>query len=73
MIISKEEFSKELSKKIRSLREETGLTLSELSDGCGISAAALGGYEKGRYMPSAYNLYLLTTYFNCSAEELILL
>lgn len=52
------------------LRKEKGLTLRELSEQVGITAAALSSYEKGKKEPSLSFAIKLADYYGVSLDEL---
>lgn len=60
-----------LLSRLRSLREERGLTQKELAEALQISQAALGNYERGERSPDAELLVKLASYFSTSTDYLL--
>jgi transcriptional regulator with XRE-family HTH domain len=58
----------EIGQKIRHLRKSKGLTQQELGEKFGVSAAAIGGYERGRRMPSIKTLEKIAVFFGVGLE-----
>lgn len=59
-----------LPDKLYQLRKQRGLTLKELSEAVGITAAALSSYEKGQKEPSLSFAKKLAEYYCISLDEL---
>ncbi|MBP3428564.1 MAG: helix-turn-helix transcriptional regulator [Clostridia bacterium] len=59
-----------LPDKLYQLRKQRGLTLKELSEAVGITAAALSSYEKGQKEPSLSFAKRLAEYFGVSLDYL---
>lgn len=57
--------------RLRSQREDAGLSLRELSEKTGISYQALHHYEKGDRDPSIWNVKKISDFFNVSIDWLI--
>ncbi len=60
----------ELSERLSALRKEKGLTLRELAEQVGITAAALSTYEKGQKEPSLGYAKKLAQYYGVSLDYL---
>ena len=60
----------ELSDRLSALRREKGLTLRELAEQVGITAAALSNYEKGQKEPSLSYAKKLAQYYGVSLDYL---
>ena len=60
----------ELSERLSALRKEKGLTLRELAEQVGITAAALSNYEKGQKEPSLGYAKKLAQYYGVSLDYL---
>lgn len=60
----------ELSDRLSALRKEKGLTLRELAEQVGITAAALSSYEKGQKEPSLGYAKKLAQYYGVSLDYL---
>jgi transcriptional regulator with XRE-family HTH domain len=67
---SKEEFTKQLAKKLREIREKKGISQEELADKAKLYRTYVGHIENGRYSPSAYVLYKLLHVLQAHADEL---
>lgn len=59
-----------IGERLRDLRKEKGLTLRELSEKVGITAAALSSYEKGQKEPSLGFAIKLAEFYEVSLEWL---
>ncbi|MFW6009293.1 MAG: helix-turn-helix domain-containing protein [archaeon] len=59
------------STRIKSLRKEKGLTQKELADMTGLTAPAIGSYERGIRLPRTNKLKELATFFNVSSDYLL--
>ena len=60
-----------ISKRIRELIEESGLTLRELEKEIGVNNATLSQWQQGRKKPHLDSLLLLAEYFNVSGDWLL--
>lgn len=60
-----------LSKKIRELRSERGMTQKELARRLGVSPSTVGMYEQGRRSPDHTVLTRLASVLDCSTDELL--
>lgn len=58
-------------KSLKKLREEKGITQSELSKTLDISPSAIGMYEQGRRVPDVAILKKLSAYFGVSIDYLL--
>lgn len=59
------------SKRLKGLREEKGITLSQLSKDLDISVACLSRWEAGLRCPNIESIILLCQYFSVTADYLI--
>lgn len=59
-MLSKKEFTIEVGKRIKRIREEKGMSQEELAYGAGLYRTYIGHLENARYSPSAYVLYKIT-------------
>ena len=57
--------------KIRELRVEKGMLLSELAEKLNKSAVCLGDWERGRCEPSIEDLIKLSAIFGCTVDYLL--
>ena len=60
-----------IGNKIRSLREEKGMTQQELANKIGKSRAAVGKYEIGSRLPDNSTLHAICDYFETSTDYLL--
>jgi len=58
-------------KLLKKLREEKGLTQSELGKELGISPSTIGMYEQGRRVPDVQILKKMSAFFNVSIDYLL--
>ena len=58
-------------KLLKKLREEKGLTQSELGKESGISPSTVGMYEQGRRVPDVQILKKMSAFFNVSIDYLL--
>lgn len=58
-------------KGLRKLRKERRWYVSEVAEAAGVSAAAIYAYEKGTRFPKREVLEKLSSFFNCTIEELL--
>lgn len=61
-----------MKSKVKSLREEQGLTQKELGAAVGVSRQAINAIETGKYDPSIQLAYQLARFFNLSIEKLFI-
>ena len=59
-----------LKNRVKQLREEKGLTQKELGEKVGVSRQAINAIETGKFDPSLWLAYDLSTYFGLRIEEL---
>ena len=60
-----------LSKNLRFLRAESGMTQSELAEKLGLQRTMISAYEDGRSEPKLSTLGILSELFGCSVDELL--
>lgn len=58
-------------KRIKKLREERGLTQTELGNIIGVTKASICCYEKGTRVPTIENLVDLSSFFDVSLDYLV--
>lgn len=61
----------ETGKKIKETREKSGMTIRQIQDACGISAAAVCKWQNGQAVPSIDNLLVLSEIWNVKMDDLI--
>lgn len=61
----------QLGGRLRALREDLGLTQSEIAQRLGLTDGGYGHFERGRRLPSAAELPWLANGFRVSVEELL--
>ncbi len=57
--------------RLRSLREDKGLSMQHVVDAIGVSNAAICKWENGEAEPLITNLYILAEFYNCSTDFLL--
>ena len=55
---------------MRQLREQSGLSQSDLGASLGVSRQTINSLERGRYLPSLPLAFALARFFNTSIEEI---
>jgi len=55
---------------VRQLREQSGLSQSDLGASLGVSRQTINSLERGRYLPSLPLAFALARFFNTSIEEI---
>lgn len=63
--------NREVGKRIRELREESGLTQDELAEVLSVGPNVIGCYERGEYGPSKKAITLLCRYFGVSSDYIL--
>jgi|SRR5690606_13148697 transcriptional regulator with XRE-family HTH domain len=66
-----EALRKEIGNRLRQLRKEKGLTLSEASEKAGLAKSTYGGFESGFRAPSINSLRKLAKSLNVSSDFLL--
>ena len=57
--------------KIRDMRKKSGMTIKQIQDACGISAAAVCKWQNGQSLPSIDNLLILSVLWNVKMDDLV--
>lgn len=57
--------------KIRDMRKKSGITIKQIQDACGISAAAVCKWQNGQALPSIDNLLILSVLWNVKMDDLV--
>lgn len=57
--------------KIRDMRKKSGMTIKQIQDACGISAAAVCKQQNGQALPSIDNLLILSVLWNVKMDDLV--
>lgn len=60
-----------ISRAIKRLRSNAGLTQVELAERIGISQGSLSAYESGKDIPSVNTLIRMADVFKCTLDELV--
>ena len=68
-MLSKDEFTAEVGKKIKKWREKRGVSQEDLADRAGLYRTYVGHLENARYSPSAYVLYRIAKALKVEVEE----
>jgi transcriptional regulator with XRE-family HTH domain len=69
-MLSKNEFTIEVGKKIKKWREKRCMSQEELADRAGFYRTYIGHLENARYSPSAYVLYKIAKSLKIEVKEL---
>jgi transcriptional regulator with XRE-family HTH domain len=69
--MTKEAFLKKLGKHVTKLREEAGLSQTELAHLCDKDRQSLHKLEKGQFNPSAYYLFEIANGLNRPVKDLL--
>jgi transcriptional regulator with XRE-family HTH domain len=70
-MLSKEEFTKRIAQRIRTLRESKNISQEDLADKAGLYRTYIGHIENGRYSPSAYVLYKIASSLHIDYSSLV--
>lgn len=57
--------------KIRDMRKKSGMTIKQIQDACGISAAAVCKWQNGQALLSIDNLLILSVLWNVKMDDLV--
>ncbi len=60
-----------ISKKLKDLRKQLGISQQKLSDDCKISQTTYSGYETGHYLINTTNLYYICKTYNVSMDWIL--
>lgn len=63
--------AEEIGLRLRALREEAGLTASQVGERVGVSGEAVRTWETGRHEPTALRLLALADCFACTVEHIL--
>ena len=58
-------------KKINEIRKKSGMTIRQVQEACGISAAAVCKWQNGQAMPTLDNLIILADLWDVKMDDLI--
>lgn len=58
-------------KKIKEIRKRSGMTIRQVQEACGISAAAVCKWQNGQAMPTLDNLSILADLWDVKMDDLI--
>lgn len=70
-MLSKDEFTKKLAKRIKETREKKKMSQEELADKAGLYRTYIGHLENARYSPSAFVLYRISEALKVRVSELV--
>lgn len=59
-------------KKLKEMRKRSGMTIKQIQEVCGISAAAVCKWQNGQAIPSLDNLLILSHIWNVKIDDLII-
>ncbi len=69
-MLSKEQFTKEVGKRIRRYRVKSGLSQEQLAHKCGLYRTYIGHLENARYSPTAYVLWKISKELKINPNKL---
>lgn len=58
-------------KRIKDMRQKHEMTIKQVQDACGISAAAVCKWQNGQTMPTLDNLLILSDLWNVKLDDLV--
>ena len=70
-MLSKNNFTQEVAKRLKRAREEKQISQEELADKAGLYRTYVGHIENGRYSPSSYVLYKIAVALGVPFSEII--
>ena len=70
-LIMKEDIKKSLGIKVRSLRENAGMTQEELASVCDVSWRTISNLERGLVVPDLLMIYKIAKRFHISIDEMM--
>lgn len=70
-MLSKNEFTTKLGKRIKGLRETKGINQEELAERAELYRTYVGHIENGRYSPSAYVIYKIAKSLGVGASDVL--
>ncbi len=70
-LIMKEDIKKSLGIKVRSLRENAGMTQEELASVCDVSWRTISNLERGLVVPDLLMIYKIAKRFRISIDEMM--
>ena len=68
-MLSKEEFTREVGKRIKFYRNKIGISQEELAYRCGLYRTYVGHLENARYSPTAYVLWKIAKELKVPIEK----
>lgn len=71
LMLTKIQFTKEVAKRIKIVREQKGLSQEELADRAGLYRTYIGHLENARYSPSSYVVYKIAKALKVSVSDII--
>ena len=70
-MLSKDEFTKKIARRIKETREKKSISQEELADKAGLYRTYIGHLENARYSPSSYVLYRVASALGIKVSSLI--
>ena len=70
-VLLKDAFTKKLAERIKTAREESGMSQEELSHQAGLYRTYVGHLENAKYTPTAYVLYKISKALKIKADSLL--
>ena len=56
---------------IRNRRISAGMTVADVTNACGVSAAAVSKWQSGQSVPTIDNMIILAAIWNCRIDDII--
>lgn len=56
---------------IRDRRMKAGMTVADVTNACGVSAAAVCKWQNGRSVPTIDNMIILAAIWNCRIDDIV--
>ena len=56
---------------IRDRRMRAGMTVADVTNACGVSAAAVCKWQNGRSVPTIDNMIILAAIWNCRIDDIV--
>ena len=56
---------------IRDKRIKAGMTVADVTDACGVSAAAVCKWQSGQSIPTIDNMIILAAIWNCKIDDIV--
>lgn len=60
-------------KSIMDKRVKAGMTVADVTNACGVSAAAVCKWQSGRSIPNIDNMVILAAIWNCKIDDIVVI